>query len=81
MVLQESLGGNTDPIYQKNLQEFILKDEKVSKWLNDQRVTVIHKHPFKLKKILRIVIYVSNGAAEFKRYEQTRDDDCTRRKK
>ena len=75
LVLQESLGGNTDPIYQKNLQEFILKDEKVSKWLNDQRVTVIHKHPFKLKKILRIVIYVSNGAAEFKRYEQTRDDD------
>lgn len=53
LVLQESLGGNQNPVYLKNLNEFLLKNEKVAKWLNDQRVAVIHKHPFKLKKILR----------------------------
>jgi len=75
LVLQESLGGNQNPVYLKNLNEFLLKNEKVAKWLNDQRVAVIHKHPFKLKKILRIIIYDSGRAIEFKRYEQTIDDE------
>lgn len=75
LVLQESLGGSQDPIYLKNLNEYLLKDEKIAKWLNNQRVTVIHKHPFSLKKILRIVIYDTGRAIEFKRYEQTLEDD------
>ena len=75
LVLQESLGGSQDPIYLKNLNEYLLKDEKTAKWLNNQRVTVIHKHPFSLKKILRIVIYDTGRAIEFKRYEQTLEDD------
>ena len=75
LVLQESLGGSQDPIYLKNLNEYLLKDEKIAIWLNDQRVTVIHKHPFSLKKILRIVIYDTGRAIEFKRYEQTLEDD------
>ena len=69
--LQTSLGGNTNPVYQKHLAAYLVKDEKVAKWLNDQRVTVIHQHPFKLKKILRIVIYDSTNAAVFKTFEQT----------
>ena len=70
-VLQKSLGGNPHPAYQKNLNSYLLSDEQLSKWLNYQRVEVIHKHPFYLKKILRIVIYDSGKAVEFKRYEQT----------
>lgn len=75
LVLQESIGGKQNPIYLKNLNEFLLKDEKVAKWLNDQRVTIIHKHPFRLKKILRVVIYDSGRAIELKRYEQTVEDE------
>lgn len=75
LVLQESLGSNQNPIYLKNLNEFLLKNEKVAKWINDQRVTVIHKHPFKLKKILRIIIYDTGRVIEFKRYEQTIDNE------
>ena len=74
LVLQESLGSNQDPVYLKNLNEYLLKDERVAKWLNDQRVTVIHKHPFKLKKILRVIIYDTGRAIEFKRFEQTLEE-------
>lgn len=69
--LQTSLGTKDHPDYIKNREEFLSKDKKISKWLNDQRVTITHKHPFKLKKILRIVIYNSDSSYELKRYEQT----------
>lgn len=75
LVLQVSLGNDKDPIYIKNRDAFLLKDEKVASWLNDQRVTVIHKHPFKLKKFLRVVIYDSGNALEFKKFEQTVEDE------
>lgn len=69
--LQTSLGTKDHPDYIKNREEFFAKDKNLSKWLNDQRVTITHKHPFKLKKILRIVIYNSDSSFELKRYEQT----------
>jgi hypothetical protein len=74
-VLQKSLGGAQHPVYQKNLNSYLLSDMQLSKWFNDQRVEVIHNHPFYLKKILRIVIYDSGNAVEFKRYEQTIESD------
>ena len=73
--LQTSLGGAENPIYTKNLGEYILRDEEIAKWINTQRVNVIHKHPFKLKKILRIMIYNSVDAVIFKQYEQTIECD------
>lgn len=69
--LQTSLGTKDHPDYIKNKEEILAKDKNLLKWLNDQRVTIIHKHPFKLKKILRIVIYNSDSSFELKRYEQT----------
>ena len=57
LVLQQSLGGNQNPVYSKNLSEHLLKDERVAEWLKDQRNNVVHKHPSNLKKIVRIVIY------------------------
>ena len=71
LVLQDSLGDSKHPVYRKNLEKYLLKDEKVAQWLNEQRVNVVHKHPFCLKRILRIVIYDSGNAIEFKKYEQT----------
>lgn len=75
LVIPVSLGDKTNPVYTKNLNEYILKDEKLSKWLNDQRVNVVHKHPFKLKKILRIIIYDSVDSVVFSNYEQTIEDN------
>ena len=71
LTLQASLGDSKHPDYIKNLNEYLLKDEKIAKWMNDQRVTVVHRHPFSLKKILRVVIYDSGNAVEFVKYEQT----------
>lgn len=71
LALQVSLGDSKNPVYLKNLDAFILKDERIAKWMNDNRVTVIHKHPFSLKKVLRVVIYDSGNAVVFKKYEQT----------
>lgn len=71
LALQTSLGGSNNPIYLKNLDEYLIKDERIARWLNEQRVTVTHKHPFFLKKVLRIIIYDSGNAVEFKKYEQT----------
>ena len=75
LVLQTSIGGPDNPIYKKNLENILLKDKEVSKWLNDNRVIVIHKHPFKLKKILRIMVYDSTNAVVFKQYEQNIEFD------
>lgn len=74
-VLQKSLGGNQDPVYQKNLSEYLLRDVRVAEWLNEQRTNVVHKHPFTLKKVVRIIIYSWGNAFEFKRFEQTLEDD------
>lgn len=57
LVLQTSLGGKNNPIYQKNLKEFLLKDEQLSKWMNDKRVGSVHKQPFNLHKHLQVVVY------------------------
>ena len=57
LVLQTSLGGNNNPTYQKNLKEFLLKDEQLSKWMNDKRVGSVHKQPFNLHKHLQVVVY------------------------
>lgn len=73
--LQTSLGRKDDPIYLKNRENILLKDESVSKWLNDQRVDVIHKHPFNLKKILRIVFYDAAYSVVLRRYEQTLENE------
>ena len=70
LVLQASIGGPDNPIYKKNLDNILLKDKDVIKWLNDNRVIVIHNHPFKLKKIFRVTIYDSANAVIFKQYEQ-----------
>lgn len=75
LVLQTSLGGNTHPVYQKNLHQYLIKDVKVAEWLNEERVSVVHKHPFTLKKVVRIIIYSWGNAFEFKRFEQTLEDD------
>ena len=75
LVLQKSLGGNQHPVYQKNLSKHLLKDERVAEWLNEQRTNVVHKHPFNLKKIVRVVIYAWGGALEFKRFEQTLEEE------
>ena len=75
LALQTSLGGNNNPLYLKNLNEILLKDENVSKWLNAQRVEVVHKHPFKLKKILRLVIYDAADSAVLRKYEQTTEHE------
>lgn len=74
-VLQKSLGGNQDPVYQKNMSDYLLRDVRVAEWLNGQRTTVVHKHPFNLKKILRVIIYSLGGAYEFKRFEQTVEEE------
>lgn len=74
-VLQKSLGGNQDPVYQKNLSEYFLRDVRVAEWLNEQRTNVVHKHPFNLKKILRVFIYAWGNAFEFKRFDQTIEDE------
>lgn len=75
LVLQTSIGGPDNPIYKKNLENILLKNKEVTKWLNDNRVIVIHNHPFKLKKILRITIYDSANAVIFKQYEQNIEFD------
>ena len=75
LVLQTSIGGSDNPIYKKNLENILLKNKEVTKWLNDNRVIVIHNHPFKLKKILRITIYDSANAVIFKQYEQNIEFD------
>jgi hypothetical protein len=75
LVLQTSIGGRDNPIYKKNLDEFILSDKDVAKWLNDKRVEVVHLHPFKLKKIFRVMLYDSANAVIFKQYEQTMERD------
>lgn len=75
LVLQTSLGGNNDLAYQTNLKKYLLKDTNVAKWLNDERVAVIHRHPFKLKKIIRVVVYHGADAVEFKRIEHTIGND------
>lgn len=74
-VLQKSLGGAADPVYQKNLNEYLLNDKSLCKWFNDQRVEVIHNHPFYLKRILRVVIYDQGNARVFKEYVQTIENE------
>ena len=71
LTLQTSLGDQNHPDYIKNRDEYLLKDEMIAKWMNDHRVTVVHKHPFSLKKVLRIVIYDYGNAVVFKKYEQS----------
>lgn len=71
LVLQKSLGDSNHPDYIKNRDEYLFKDKKIAEWMNDQRVTVIHKHPFSLKKVLRIVIYDFGNAVVFKKYERS----------
>lgn len=56
-VLQKSLGGPANTIYQKNLKENLLKDEDLANWLNDKRVEAIHSHPIVLHKHLTVVVY------------------------
>lgn len=56
-VLQKSLGGNTNPIYQKNLKDCLLKDEQVSNWMNARRVESVHVRPFNLHKHLLVFAY------------------------
>ena len=73
--LQTSIGGPNNPIYKNHLEKILLRDKEVAKWLNDKRVIVIHNHPFKLKKVLRIMIYDSANAVVFKQYEQTIERD------
>lgn len=75
LALQVSLGDSKNPVYLKNLEAFLLKDGRIAKWMNDNRVTVIHKHPFSLKKVLRVVIYDSGNAVVFKKYEQTVENE------
>ena len=69
--LQTSLRRKDHPDYIKNRDAILAKDPIISKWLNDQRVTIIHQHPFNLKKILRVVVYDSGNAVELKKYDQT----------
>lgn len=69
--LQTSLGRKDHPDYIKNRDAILAKDSNISKWLNDQRVTIIHQHPFNLKKILRVVVYDSGNAVVLKKYDQT----------
>lgn len=69
--LQTSLGRKDHPDYIRNRDAIIAKNPVVSKWLNDQRVTIIHQHPFNLKKVLRIVVYDSGNAVVLKKYEQS----------
>lgn len=71
LVLQASLGEPKHPVYINNLNKYLLRDKMTAKWMNDQRVTVIHKHPFLLKKNLRVVIYDHGNAVVFKKYEQS----------
>lgn len=75
LVLQTSIGGPDNPIYKKNLDNILLKDKEVIKWLNDNRVIAIHNHPFKLKKIFRVTIYDSANSVIFKQYEQNIEFD------
>lgn len=75
LVLQKSLGSNQDPTYKKNLSKYILKDERVANWLKDQRNAVVHEHPFNLKKVVRVVIYSLGNSIEFRRFEQTIEDE------
>ena len=74
-VLQKSLGGAEHPAYQKNLNEYLLNDKTLCKWFNDQRVEVIHNHPFYLKRILRVIIYDAGNAKVFKEYAHTIEND------
>ena len=69
--LQTSLRRKYHPDYIKNSDAILAKNPIISKWLNDQIVTIIHQHPFNLKKILRVVVYDSGNAVELKKYEQT----------
>lgn len=57
LVLQKSLGSQDNPIYQKNLNEYILKDKNLSKWMNDKRVDAVHLHPIVLYKHLSVTAY------------------------
>ena len=57
LVLQKALGGNDNPIYQKNLKDYLLKDEQLSKWMNDKRIDSVHKQSFNLHKHLLILAY------------------------
>ena len=73
--LQTSLGRKDHPDYIRNRDTILAKDSIISKWLNDQRVTIVHHHPFNLKKILRVVVYDTGNAVELKKYEQTVEQD------
>ena len=74
LVLQTTLGSANDSVYLNNRDSLLLKDKDVAKWFNDGRVQVVHQHPFKLKKILRVIIYDYGRAVEYKRIEQTIED-------
>ena len=74
-VLQNSLGRKDHPVYTKNLEEILCVDRNVSDWLKNNRNIVDHESPFRLKKILRVTIYDSRKAVEFKKYEQTVENE------
>lgn len=73
--LQTSLGGNNNPTYQKNLKEFLLKDEQLSKWMNDKRVGSVHKQPFNLHKHLQVFVYSAISSEIILEKEYTIDYD------
>lgn len=75
LILQTSLGGSNNPIYQKNLKEFLLKDEQLSKWMNDKRVGSVHKQPFNLHKHLQVFAYSAISSEIILEKEYTIDYD------
>lgn len=69
--IQKSLGGENNPIYQKNLNKY-LKGE-IGKWLVQKRNMVDHEYPFDLGKRLTITVYNSISAEEI--YQKDFDVD------
>ena len=60
--LQKSLGGNSNPVYQKNLKDYLLKDESVSGWMNKKRNDSVHEQPFNLHKHLLVMAYSATSS-------------------
>ena len=60
--LQKSLGGNSNPVYQKNLKDYLLKDEFVSGWMNKKRNDSVHEQPFNLHKHLLVMAYSATSS-------------------
>ena len=60
--LQKSLGGNSNPVYQKHLKDYLLKDEFVSGWMNKKRNDSVHEQPFNLHKHLLVMAYSATSS-------------------